>query len=991
YLVGGAGNDTILGGTGNDSIEGGTGNDSLDGGSGSDTFVFSGSGLGSDVILEPAGNVDNDWLDFSGFTAGGVNIDLSQSGLQVVNAGNLLLTLGNSSAIEHVLGTNAADNIVGNAGNNILIGLGGNDVIDGGAGNDTIDGGLGNDLLLGGIGDDSVLGGAGNDTLNGGAGNDTLVGGADSDRYLFTGSSLGSDSILEAPGCVDSDTLDFSLAGFAININLGLTTAQTVIAGNLILQLNAADAVENVDGSAFNDVITGNGCGNILNGNDGNDSILGLGGNDTIDGGLGNDTLLGGSGNDTVLGGPGNDLVIWNPGDGNQFVDGGTGTDTVQINGSNAAGDNFVLQQHGLDPTRQVFSRTNLTPFTMNIGTVEVYDVNSQGGDDTVTVFSPISGTGNGDVTTFNLNTGTGNDLVVFDFTASNLLPTTSLTGGTGNDVLRIEGGGTPFTNETYSSTGPDSGTINLDGQVITFSLMERLQQTKAGTNLLFQATGGNDSIGLTDGPTVNGFPTSSINSLNNLFVGLDFANKVFATVSGMGGVDSFTLTNPNPAAGLTQWTVNGGTTASAASDADTSGDVFKIQPTSIPINVNGGKPVNVYPGDRLDILPPNPGQSLTLTGKHDGTYTFTGLAPVNFTSIEDFSGIQIVVVGTDYGSNPRIRVYSGSDTGPAAVPFLNFRPFADLGRFRGGVRVAAGDVNGDGYPDIIAACGPGTGGSLVRVFDGYLARLGVVSQIGNFRPFGNDWNKGLYVAVGDLNSDGFGDIVVGTGGPAKAQVRVFSGADVIALPNPPRQKFNAFPSSFRGGCNVAVGDYDGDGRLDIIVGAGASSTPRVRVFDGTTFAVIDDFLAFDAGYRRGIYVGAADVDNDGIAEIIVSRNVSGLSEIQPFDLQISPTMNVRPEVRTFDFTTNQGGGPKTPTATAEVFPANYTSGVRLGGYSDGGDTGRFLAVNGPGVAPGLLKKLDATLADSLFTNYAAESSGFFVAGSQRRFGLPLP
>ncbi len=990
-LVGGAGNDTILGGSGNDRIEGGAGDDSLVGGSGSDTFVFSGSALGNDVIIEAAGNVDNDWLDFSGFTAGGVNIDLSQGSLQVVNAGNLQLTLGNSSAIEHVLGSNAADNIVGNTGNNILIGLNGDDVIDGGAGNDTLDGGVGNDLLIGGTGDDSVLGGVGNDTLNGGAGDDTLVGGSGSDRYLFTGTGLGSDSISEPTGGIDGDTLDFSLAGFAININLGLTTPQTVSPGNLTLQLNASDAVENVDGSPFNDTITGNASANLLNGNAGNDSILGLGGNDTLDGGAGNDTLLGGAGNDTVLGGADNDLIIWNPGDGNQVVDGGTGIDTVQINGSNAAGDNFVLQQHGLDPTRQVFSRTNLTPFTMDIGTVEVYEVNSQGGDDTLTVQAPISGPGNGDVTTLNINTGTGNDLVLFNFTASNLLPTTNLNGGTGNDLLRIEGSGTPFTNETYTSTGPDSGTINLDGQLISYSLMERLQQTKAGTNLLFQATAGNDSIGLTDGPVVNGFQTSSINSLNGLFVGLDFANKVFATVSGMGGQDSFTLTNPNPAAGLTQWTVNGGTTASAAADLDTSGDVFRIQPTSIPINVNGGKPVNVYPGDRLDILPPNPGQSLTLTGKHDGTYTFTGLAPVNFTSIEDFSGIQVIVVGTDYGQRPRIRVYAASDAGPAAVPFLDFRPFNDLSGFRGGVRVAAGDVNGDGYPDIIAACGPGRGGSLVRVFDGYLARLGIVNQIGNFRPFGTDWNRGLYVAVGDLNSDGFGDIVVSTGGPAKAQVRVFSGVDVINMANPPGQKFNAFPNSFRGGCNVAVGDYDGDGRLDIIVGAGPSGTPSVRVFDGTTFTLIDDFLAFDAGHRRGVYVGAVDVDNDGSAEIIVSRNVSGLSEIQPFDLQITTSMNIRPEVRTFDFTINQGGAPKAATASATVFPTNYSSGIRLGGWSDGGNTARFLAVNGPGVAPGLVKKLDASLADSIFTNYAAESSGFFVAGSQRRFGLPLP
>jgi hypothetical protein len=991
-LRGGAGDDTILGGSGNDLIEGGVGNDSLSGGAGSDTYVFAGLFFlpESDVIIEASGNVDNDWLDFSGL-AGPVNVDLSQASSQLVSPlFFFFLTLGNSTAVEHVVGTPFDDVITGNSGNNILLGGDGDDVLDGGVGNDTLDGGNGNDVLNGGIGDDSLLGGAGNDTLVGGAGNDTLVGGAGDDWYVFAGTVLGSDSISEAAN-TDTDTLDFSLFGGSVSLDLSSTAAQTVSAGNLVLTLSSGTGLENVLGSGNNDVILGNSRNNLLHGNAGNDSIQGGAGNDTVIGGDGNDTLLGGSGNDTILGGNGNDLIIWNPGDGDQVVDGEAGTDTVRITGNLTGGDNFVLEPDSLDATRQVFSRTNLTPFTMNIGTTEVYEINMQGGNDTLTVLSPISGPGAGDVTTLNVDAGTGDDLIVLDFTNSNNLPTTNVIGGTGTDLLRIEGGGPAFTNEVYTATGPHSGTITLDGQVISYSLMERLQQTKAGINVEFRATGGDDSIGLTDGPVIGGFATSSINSLNNLFVGLDFANKTNVAVFGQGGTDSFILTNPNPAVGLAQWTLNGGTHADPNLDSDTFGDVFRVQPTSIPVNVNGGKPINLYPGDRLDILPPNPGQTLSLTGKHDGTYTFTGLAPVNFTSIEDFAGIQIVVVGTDGGVRPRVRVYNALDAGPAAVPFLSFRPFNDVAGFRGGVRVAAGDVNGDGYPDIIVAAGPGTGGSLVRVYDGYLARLGAAVQIGNFRPFGGDWNKGLYVAVGDLDADGFGDIVVSTGGPAKPRVRIFSGAEVISTSNPSRREFRAFPDSFKGGVTVAVGDYDGDGTLDIVCGAGPSGPPRVRVFDGRTFSVIDDFLAFDPRHLRGVYVATADVDNDGRAEIIVSRNVAGVSEIQPFDLQVAPTGNIRPEVRTFDFTTNQNGGPKAPTAAAQIFPNNFTSGVRLGGWSDGGDTAQFLAANGPGVTPGQAKKLNATLADTLFTSYGTESSGFYIAGSQRRYGLPLP
>src|SRR6266542_3224234 len=70
------------------------------------------------------------------------------------------------------------------------------------------------------------------------------------------------------------------------------------------------------------------------------------------------------------------------------------------------------------------------------------------------------------------------------------------------------------------------------------------------------------------------------------------------------------------------------------------------------------------------------------------------------------------LVVGPDAGGQPRVKVYDAV-TGQLSMNFLAFES-----SFTGGVRVATGDVTGDGVPDIIAAKGPG-GGSLVRVFDG--------------------------------------------------------------------------------------------------------------------------------------------------------------------------------------------------------------------------------------------------------------------------------
>ena len=143
-------------------------------------------------------------------------------------------------------------------------------------------------------------GNAGNNVLTGNSASNTLTGLNGNDTYVFGANSLlGTDTIAETTtGGID--TIDFSGTTTAANLNLGVTTSQTVNS-NLKLILSANNVFENATGGNGSDRLTGNILNNTLNGGSGNDQLQGLGGNDILWGGLGDDILTGGTGNDQYL------------------------------------------------------------------------------------------------------------------------------------------------------------------------------------------------------------------------------------------------------------------------------------------------------------------------------------------------------------------------------------------------------------------------------------------------------------------------------------------------------------------------------------------------------------------------------------------------------------------------------------------------------------------------------------------------------------------
>ncbi len=186
---------------------------------------------------------------------------------------------------------------------------------------------------------------------------------------------------------------------------------------------------------------------------------------------------------------------------------------------------------------------------------------------------------------------------------------------------------------------------------------------------------------------------------------------------------------------------------------------------------------------------------------------------------------------------------------------------------FRGGVHVALGDVTGDGVRDLVIAAGKG-GSPRIRIVDG---KSGVT--LNDFFVYEQQFTGGINVSIGDTNGDGVNDIIVGTGAGGGPRVRVLDGK---SLGNTVLKDFFAYEDSFRGGVLVSSGDTNGDGVDDIITGTGVGGGPRVEVFSGKDNRVLRNEFAYEDSFRGGVLVSSGDTNGDGKADIITGTGPGG-------------------------------------------------------------------------------------------------------------------
>ena len=254
---------------------------------------------------------------------------------------------------------------------------------------------------------------------------------------------------------------------------------------------------------------------------------------------------------------------------------------------------------------------------------------------------------------------------------------------------------------------------------------------------------------------------------------------------------------------------------------------------------------------------------------------TYTGVRP----ALGDFNGdgASDIVVGSSPGTVAQVSVVDGL----TKQVLMTVQPFDG---FRGGVFVAAADFNGDGIADLAVGTDAGAQPH-VKLF---LTIDGALVEVASFYAFGEGFRGGVRLAAGDVNGDGTPDLIVGAGAGAGPSVAVFDGLDLLRgearrLVN----DFFAYAADFTGGVFVAAGDVDRDGYADIVTGAGLGA-PHVTVVSGLSLlqespTLLASYLAADPGNLGGIRVAARDLNRDGFSDVIAGAGVGNGSTVWTF------------------------------------------------------------------------------------------------------------
>lgn len=224
------------------------------------------------------------------------------------------------------------------------------------------------------------------------------------------------------------------------------------------------------------------------------------------------------------------------------------------------------------------------------------------------------------------------------------------------------------------------------------------------------------------------------------------------------------------------------------------------------------------------------------VTGDAPGRYLGGSVASAGDVNGDGFADLVVGAIGA-YGSNGQVYLYLGGATGLVSAPATTITGTAgDTANFAGSV-ASAGDVNGDGYADVVVgAYSAANGAGRAYLFLGGAAGLSSSPSATLTAPDGGEGQFGVTVAsAGDINADGFGDVAIGAravdGFVGRAYLYLGSTSGLGSSPATALAPPDATAGFFGGA--VSAGDLNGDGFADLVIAAPKRDAARAYLYFG--------------------------------------------------------------------------------------------------------------------------------------------------------------
>ena len=621
--------------------------------------------------------------------------------------------------------------------------------------------------------------------------------------------------------------------------------------------------------------------------------------------------------------------------------------------GSSVSNGTVSINNNGLITVADIAPRTLST---VNITT------NRNGYNSGFGTFTASSSNGVALIPTFGRPTSTANGFTV---QITNYDPAFAFSGtATANGIVSIDGTG------FVAVTGVAPGTAS------TATITTSRTNYDSGSGII----AANSISGVALIPTF-GVPSSTANGFTVQITNYDSANYtysgfVFNGSASINGAGFVTVTGIAPSTSSTAFI----TTTRIGYNSGT-GSIAATSTSGAALNPTFGPTTSTANGFNVQIT--NYDAAFT----YSGTATASGSASINGTGLVAVTGVAfgasstatITTIRSGYNSGssqvtafagPNVQFAAGTDSGGGPVVMVKFTDGSSLSFFAydpsytGGVRVALGDLNGDGTNEVICGAGVG-GGPNVRVFS---ITPSSVTMVANFFAFEPVFKGGVYVAAGNLDGNvsasgnGIDDLIVSAGPGGGPRVIAFSGGANYVNLNSQLCDYFVYAPTFRGGVSVAAGNvFGGVGSPDeIITGAGPGGGPHVRAFQLSNTNrpnSVLEYMAFDPDFRNGIYVSAGDISGDGIDDIFVGSHAA----------PNNPSMvNV-----------HQSNG-----SNVLLYPfGQFEGGARVGVARDSSNNEYMVVGTGPGVDRSLVQIYNRNFIaiDSLFVFPLDYNGGVFV------------